>query len=197
MPRSLCNNCRYPQNVCICPWLCRIDCAAHITILQHHRESLHAKNTARLVQLAIPDADVRVVQANTDLTRAIGIQDDAPYAVFFPTRDSRPFEKNLSSFSANTYRHILFLDGSWKQASGMAQHLSGNPDLHFFHFDNPPPSRYQIRHTPQPCALSTIEAVALVLQKAFSVDTQPLSELLHGFQSLWRGPVSHRRKHRR
>lgn len=193
MPRSLCHQCRYPLNACVCPWLRRIDSPADIVILQHYRERDHAKNTTRLLQLAIPEVDVRVVEAGSDLTRSLPAPHDGHIAVLFPTAHSRPLEGNLSEFAANRYRKLVFLDGSWKQASGMAQSLSQNPLLDFFHFDNPPPSHYQIRHTRQPCALSTIEAVALVLETAFSIDSRPLIDLLDGFQQQWRGPASHRR----
>jgi DTW domain-containing protein YfiP len=165
-----------------------------IVILQHYRESDHAKNTVRLVQLALADVDVQVVQPGSNLVQAVNVQDDERCAVFFPTADSRPLEKNLSSFSANDYRKVVFLDGSWKQASGMAHRLSKNHHMHFFHFENPQPSRYQIRHTTQAFGLSTIEAVALVLEKAASVDTRPLTELLEGFQNHWRSPAWHRRE---
>lgn len=193
MPRTLCCKCRYPENVCVCPWLTRIDSTVDIVILQHYRESDHAKNTVRLVQLAIEDVDVRVVQPGSNLEQVLNVQNGERCAVFFPTADSRPLEKNLSSFSANDYRKVVFLDGSWKQASGMAHRLSKNRHIHFFHFENPQPSRYQIRHTTRTFGLSTIEAVALALEKAFSVDTRPLTELLEGFQNHWHGPASHRR----
>ncbi len=193
MPRTLCYKCGYPQAVCVCPWVSDIVSPVDIVILQHHRESDHAKNTARLVQLAIPDVDVQVVPARSNLEQAIDIQDGEYCAVFFPTATSRPLEENLSEFTAHNYQKTVFLDGSWKQASGMAQQLSQNPNLHFYHFEDPQPSRYQIRHTNQASALSTIEAIALVLEKVYSVNTQPLMDLLEGFQSHWGGPEAHRR----
>ena len=194
MPRLLCAKCSYPKTACVCPWVSEITSPVEIMILQHYRERGHAKNTTRLVRLAIPAVDVRVAKAHCNLQQAADLQDGEQCAVFFPIAGSRSLEQHLPAFSAKQYQRIVFLDGSWKQASGMAHSLAGNPGIHFYHFDHPQPSRYQIRHTRRTSALSTIEAIALALEKAYSVDSQPLMELLQGFQNHWRGPVCQRRR---
>jgi len=165
-----------------------------LTVLQHVRETTNAKNTVRLLRLAIEDVTLCPVGNDDDLSNAMAQFENKQCAVFFPNQSSKPIEQHTACFKSNHYHSLLFIDGNWKQAAGIAKKLSHYPNIDFYHFAAPPKSQYVIRHTSIQGALSTLEAVALALYKGYQIPVEPLLTLQNAFQNMWQGPVEHRRK---
>lgn len=194
--RAVCPACQYPQNTCVCQWVEVLKSPVRIVVLQHYREITHAKNTVKLAKLALPNLEVITVKNEQDIVRFAKSIDISECAIFYPHTDSVPMESHLSDFK-DSITTLVFLDGSWKQAGGMANCLAALPTklpaTQFFHYQQLPASQYRIRHTKQASALSTLEAISYTLNTAYNTDTSAMLALLKGFQSHWRGPEAHRR----
>ncbi|MFC3094159.1 tRNA-uridine aminocarboxypropyltransferase [Alteromonas sediminis] len=191
--RTYCQKCQYPQSVCVCQFVPVIASPIQIHVLQHKRERSNAKNTVRLVQLAIPDLFVHCIENDEDIVNAIEALPSGRLAVFYPCERSFTLEEKHEDITPALYAALVFIDGSWKQAGGIARKLPTDKRLDFFHFNSIPSSRYTIRHTNKEYALSTLEAVAVALDKLFDISQHPLLALLDEFQNHWQGPTSHRR----
>ena len=154
-------------------------------ILQHPKEVDHAKNSARLVKLAIPQARILVGESPADFQPHLSSGFDSPNqaAVFYPSPSSRPMEPNLTEFQRSDVKQLIFIDATWRKAFKMWQLNPWLQDLACWHFSAPPPSRYQIRKAKVEHSLSTLEAVAYALEQGFTLDPSGLFELFDAMQA--------------
>src|SRR6185369_6555791 len=58
--RPACSRCLRPQRTCICRWSTPIAHAIEVLILQHPLEAKHAKGSARLLHLSLPNSRLLV-----------------------------------------------------------------------------------------------------------------------------------------
>lgn len=163
-------------------------------VLQHYKEQGHAKNTVKLLKLAFPKLVTHIIKDDTDVVHVFKDIDLSATAVFFPNNISKPLEEHKNEFEKGKIKTLIFIDGSWKQASGIANRILEIQHTQFFHFHDAISTQYEIRHTKRDNALSTLEAVGFALEKGFNVSSEPLLNLLIHFQRLWQSPASHRRK---
>lgn len=189
--RQYCSVCQYPLATCVCSAVRPVESPVSISIVQHPNEVKHAKNTARLVALCIEKTHL-VVSDNAEhmasLRRRCRKQKTA---LLYPSMQSRSWENNKDA--SETLSHLIFLDGSWRQAYAIWQQHAWLQSLPGYHFSSAPPSSYAIRHTQDPAHLSTLEAVAYTLSSGFETDVQVLEQLQQSMQSHWQGPAAHRR----
>jgi DTW domain-containing protein YfiP len=190
--RLYCSSCNYPQTTCVCSHIDIISVPVNVVILQHVKERVHAKNTARLVSLCIPTAQI----ISTEDANAINMLHEqcnaTNSAVIYPSEESIAIENSLVT-PLEDVDTVIFIDGSWKQAFGIMQKHSWLQSLPAYHFSEAPNTHYAIRHTRVSNALSTLEAVAYTLSYAFNTDVAPLHKVQQAMQKHWRGPKSHRR----
>jgi DTW domain-containing protein YfiP len=190
--RPYCAKCKYPQATCVCSEIDIISVAVNVVILQHVKEREHAKNTARLVSLCIPTANI----ISSDDDEAVNALHEhcnkTNSAVIYPSDDSIAIENDFVT-PLKGIDTILFIDGSWKQAFGMMQKYHWLQALPAYHFSQAPNTNYSIRHTRIDKGLSTLEAVAYTLSCAFNTDVAPLHKAQQAMQQHWQGPQSHRR----
>lgn len=191
--RLYCQQCRYPESTCICSYINTVDTSLDIVVIQHEKEALHAKNTARLISLCIPTSRTVLtndVQAMSSLARECSF---AHTALIYPSDTSMSIERTartrLTQFST-----LLLIDGSWKQAYGIVKKNPWLETLPAFHFTSAPGSNYDIRHTKLAHALSTLEATAYAISCLEKTDVSALYEAQRALQQCWRGPRSHRRQ---
>ncbi len=151
--------------------------------MQHPSETSHAKNTARLVPLAIGSAEIVVGETADDFQglseRYRGKQN---VAVFYPAPASSEFAPRASSQTIET---LLFLDGTWRKALKL---WSLNPwlsTLPTYKISPEAPSNYGIRKTKQRHGLSTLEAVSHALQLNENINITPLLNLQQAMQAHW------------
>ncbi len=191
--RQYCSVCQYPIKTCVCNAVERVDAPVRLSIVQHPREAKHAKNTARLVALCIEHTEL-VLSNNDEQLKALELRcQSTPSAVLYPCSESNTWEHHSNSAPRNSLKHIVVLDGSWRQAFGMWQQHSWLRTLPAYHFTEAPGSNYQIRHTDDAAHLSTLEAVAYALKSGFGTNVAPLYQLQETMQKLWQGPAAHRR----
>lgn len=191
--RSYCEQCRYPQTTCICSHISEIQTSLNIIIVQHEKEALHAKNTARLVSLCVPNTRIVCANNSAEIQALSAMCSLERTALIYPSDVSEPIEEIPHSV-ANNISTLVLIDGSWKQAFGIVKKSAWLQKLHAFHFACAPDTNYLIRHTSLDKALSTLEATAYALHCIENVDVSALHKAQSALQRAWQGPVSHRRK---
>lgn len=132
-----------------------------VVVFAHRREVHKTTNTARLVPLALSNAEVRVVGRDED--RRAYEQHAAPHSsalVLYPTPDSRPLTRELALAGPVT---LLVPDGNWRQAFKIATKEQALARLPHVHLPDGPPSSYALRTHPEPRYLATFEAIARAL----------------------------------
>ena len=190
--RASCKHCHYPQKTCVCAAIIPMKCAVQVTILQDPSESQHAKNTARLIPLILPNCDIIVGNTPEDFaalcTRLHPEIAQGHCAVIYPSPSALCVE-NLATTNNTSSRppfsHLILLDGSWRKAKKI---WLSNPWLHtlpVLSFAQVPDGQYHIRHTQLTDSLSTLEALAHTLQIGFGVDTMPLHHIFSAMQAHW------------
>lgn len=114
--RPFCSVCRYPQKTCVCSAVTQICTPVQFLIIQHEKEAIHAKNTAKLVQLCLPDTPILSAGADEAETAvADALNNAGSPAVIYPSPESTSLEKTPQS---GTHDLFILLDGSWRQAYG-------------------------------------------------------------------------------
>ena len=184
--RAYCEHCQYPLNTCICDAVIRVNCDCHVSILQDPTETKHAKNTARLAQLLLPNAVVHVGQMPQDFTAVMDHMKRHPKTLLVYPSDSA-VSLTDKSVDWSAYRHILVLDGTWRKAKKM---WLSNPWLHSLYSCSIAPqqgSAYHIRKRPDEKSLSTLEAIAATLNVIDNVPLEPFTRILNAMQKHWQG----------
>ncbi|OFC71523.1 tRNA-uridine aminocarboxypropyltransferase [Alteromonas confluentis] len=191
--RFYCSDCGYPSKTCVCQAVETLHSDVHFLIIQHKKEAIHAKNTARLVCLTLPETRI-IVSGTERLNQQVTdyLQQYQSPAVIYPSEGSVAIE-SLEAKPVREHDLFILLDGSWKQAFGMWKTLQQLHTLPQYHFDSAPPSEYEIRHTKFDKSLSTLEAVAYTLTNTCESSAAPLHRLQQKFQSFWQSPQAHRR----
>jgi DTW domain-containing protein YfiP len=186
--RQICASCGYPQVTCLCAWINPITTPLNIIILQHPKETKHAKNTVRLLALGLKKITVLQGVVPEDWSELAQNVTNQPqnYCLFYPHAQSASFESMSSLEQKARYfpvnQSVIFIDASWRKALKI-WHL--NPWLqqcNSWHFANAPESQYHIRRTTQQSSLSTLESVAYVLEKTHSIKCMPLYTLFSKMQ---------------
>jgi DTW domain-containing protein YfiP len=155
---------------------------ARLVLLQHAREARNPLGTARMAHLSVPGSLLRVgIDFNADAElRALAASGSA--VVLYPSdgaRDARELSQRPDPLT------IFVVDGTWWQAHKIFQVNPWLRDLPAYRLAPERPSHYhQIRSEPEPHCLSTIEAVAALLDAVDGVAgshagmLQPLESLV-------------------
>lgn len=184
MPRPRCERCQRPLDHCLCPLIPALDSRTRVILLQHHSETSHALNTARLAALGLTNAELRVGEVFEDLPVLLATPGYRP-ALLFPGDQARV----LAPYHQVHDEPLLLIvpDGTWRKARKL---LYLNPLLEALPrvtLGAVAPSRYRLRKAPEAGALSTIEAVV----GALNALEQPASfdALLAPFEALIEGQI--------
>ncbi|QSX40711.1 tRNA-uridine aminocarboxypropyltransferase [Shewanella cyperi] len=169
MSREYCPKCGYPLAVCLCAAISPMGCDVDIWVLQHPDEASHAKNTARLLPLVLPQTRILCGESKTDF---VDVQAEltaraGPLYLVYPQDETS--EPDIAPCSAGAGQSggrplLLLIDATWRKALKM-YHL--NPWLHGLprlSFQPQIGSDYRIRKAGRSDSLSTLEAVAHGLQ---------------------------------
>ena len=183
MARDYCKKCQYPLATCVCDHLSLIDSPSKIILLQHPREVKHAKNTGRLVQLAMPTTEVLVGEEPQDFADLITRVNRSPnkFALVYPSPQSRSIE-SWSTTNKLTAEYLIFIDSTWRKAYKMFMQNPWLLTVQHWHFERPPESQYEIRKTAINHGRSTLEAVSYCLQTLHQTDTKGLFVLFEKMQ---------------
>lgn len=180
--RTYCDTCQYPEKTCICDVLAGIHCpsfAGDIHILQHPKEAQHSKNSVRMLKLLMPEITLWHGELPSDFTHLQQqiATSSARWACIFPSPQSQPIENSSTSMLET---RLIFIDATWRKARKMWYLNPWLQQLPCWHLPESSQQQYHIRKSPQEHHLSTLEAVALTLQKDW--DSEPLLLAFKQFQ---------------
>ena len=165
---------------CFCDRITLLPTRTQILLLQHPRERRMGIGTARLAHLALPGSQLRVaVDFAADPVVSAALAGGRPTYVLFPGPQARTVEELRAEQPVN----LVVLDGTWSQARKL---LSLNPQLAALPrvaFNPSQPSGYLIRRQPAAFCVSTIEALAEVLQ-VLEPEAGPWGRLLAPFKAM-------------
>ena len=193
MKRQYCQRCAYPTITCVCKAIDKVILPIRVVILQHEKESKHAKNTARLAKLASPEIEIVKLTnsiAHADLISSI---DRTTAIVLYPNNSSitlESYKKKIISLQLNAeHLHekvtLILIDASWRQAYGIWQQNTWLKDLTHCHFGKVPEQRYLIRKSKKTHQLSTIEALAQSVEILCGISGQAYISLFIYMQKYW------------
>jgi DTW domain-containing protein YfiP len=155
-----------------------------VLLLQHPSEVNHALNTARLAALGLNNAELVVGEVFDDLSALLN-QPGYQARLLFPADDAQP----LQAYTASEEPLLLVVpDGTWRKARKLL-HL--NPLLAALPrvtLAEGGVSRYRLRKSPGPGALSTVEAIVQALQTLEAPTT--FEPLLKPFEALIEGQIA-------
>jgi DTW domain-containing protein YfiP len=159
----------------------RVPTRTRVVILQHPRESTVPIGTARLAELALPNAErhVGVDFSSVPRVREILADDATPPILLYPGANARDLAREPPKGPVT----LVVVDGTWWQSRKL---LRKNPELAKlprYAFDPPEPSRYRIRREPEKHCVSTIEAIARALGY-LERETDGLDALLGPFDAM-------------
>jgi len=173
-PRAYCAECGRPTSVCVCGALERVATRTRVVILQHPRESIVPIGTARLAELALPNAELHVGIDFSESARVRELLSDerAPAILLYPGAGARDLANEPPAGPVT----LVVLDGTWWQSKKLLKSNPAIAKLPRYAFDPVEPSRYRIRREPERHCVSTIEAIAhaLVHLERGETDVTPL-----------------------
>jgi len=183
MTRLYCKQCAYPERTCLCRAVTKVSYRTRIVVLQHPSESRHAKNTARIISLVIPDTETVVGETAGDFRDVRNrFQSDPTAIVLYPAAISTPLKESVDRETINT---IIIIDGTWRKAKKI---WLSNPWLHTMRvcdINDANSSLYNIRSGSNPNGLASIEAAAFALSQLEEASTKPLLEAFMAMQKQW------------
>ena len=183
MSRAQCPRCLRPQTHCLCALIPQLDSRTRVLLLQHPSEVGHALNTARLADLGLLNAELRVGEVFEDLATLLnppGYQ----ARLLFPGEGAQLIDTAEPSDESLPWL-LVVPDGTWRKARKLL-HL--NPLLAQLPRVTLPEgavSRYRLRKAPGPGALSTLEAIVQALEileapTSFAPLLRPFEALIEG-----------------
>ncbi|MCE9852704.1 tRNA-uridine aminocarboxypropyltransferase [Shewanella chilikensis] len=177
MSRCYCEQCGYPETACVCAAVSAIYPSSQLLVLQHPSEVEHAKNSVRLLQLAVPDVRVIVGETEADFAelRAELARDNMPTFVLYPSENSQLLQTDDSSEAVR----LILLDGTWRKTLKMYRLNPWLQALPQRYLPLMAPTAYRIRKANRSDSLSTLEAAAVALsQLEPGLDVAPMHVLL-------------------
>ena len=192
--RLYCTACLRPQRACICHCVQRVSSEVEVLILQHPDEVVHAKGTARLLHLCLPNSRIVVGEVFDDSTLQGLLTEGGKQSVLLYPSDSY----DAPAGKATNHIRLVVLDATWQNSRRL---LRLNPALQALPrvaFQNPAPTRYSaIRIAHAPHQLSTIEATgAMLAQLERGLDAKPLLAAFDAFIVLQKSFLPEIRRYR-
>jgi DTW domain-containing protein YfiP len=152
-----CARCRYSVSVCLCdeiePWPAR----TRVHVVAHYIELHKTTNTSRLAVRALEGATIH--GRGHPEHRAPGPVPAGHRLVLYPSEHARL----LTHADARDDLVLVVPDGTWTQAGRIARRDAAAIGAEHVKLPDRGPSRYALRSTDRPGAVSTIEAIAHAL----------------------------------
>ncbi len=166
MKRQLCSRCERPLNVCYCHNITPINNTWPVWVLQHHTEKKHAIGTAKIAELSLDNVFIiSDKDAHNNKIFQAGISSLSPILVY-PGEGAKILDElKAEEVDLKPQRPLLFLDGSWRKTHKMFYDFPDLNKLTRVEINPETRSRYRIRKEPNDTAISTLEAIAYVLEK--------------------------------
>ncbi len=155
-----CARCALPLESCLCQFAAPLELRTRVVVVMHRREVHKTTNTARLVPLALANAQVCVMglaEDRVELEAAAARWRDA--RLLFPSDDALELDAAQAAIPIT----LVVPDGNWRQAHKLARREPLLAELPRVRLPPGPPSRYALRKHPDPRFLATFEALARAL----------------------------------
>lgn len=177
-PAATCSGCGKREALCICAQAEPVEIKTKVLILQHPQEPKEDLSTAPLIRLVLPNSVVRTGLSWPNLAAAAEIEPHAEkrWGVLFlgtvknsaellnPEREVSVLNPKGTATVTDKLEGIVALDGNWRQAKALWWRNPWLLKLNRIVLTPKQPSLYgKLRREPRKEALSTLEAVALVL----------------------------------
>ena len=183
MSRAQCSRCLRPQTHCLCALIPQLDSRTRVLLLQHPSEVSHALNTARLADLGLLNAELRVGEVFEDLATLLnppGYQ----ARLLFPGEDAQLIDTAEPSDESLPWL-LVVPDGTWRKARKLLHLDPLLAQLPRATLPEGAVSRYRLRKAPGPGALSTLEAIVQALEileapTSFAPLLRPFEALIEG-----------------
>jgi len=159
--RARCERCALHVADCMCAQVAPLALGTRVIVFAHRREVHKTTGTARLVALALANAEVRVVGLPEDRAHYgdLGAQPGRALVLF-------PSPQSVELTPAHAQRGPLTLivpDGNWRQARKIATKEPELAALEHVRLPSGPPPLCRLRAHADPAALATFEAIARAL----------------------------------
>jgi DTW domain-containing protein YfiP len=178
--RVVCDRCWRPPVVCYCRHVARLPTRTRVVLLQHPRERRVGVGTARMAHLCLPSSILRVgLDFAGDAAVGEALAPPRRACVLFPD----PRAMDVSELPRDRPLTLIVLDGTWSQARKLRRLNPALAALPHVAFNPCRPSGYKIRRQPRAYCLSTIEALAEVLE-ALEPEAGPFDRLLDPFRAV-------------
>jgi DTW domain-containing protein YfiP len=159
-PRPTCTRCFRPLAVCFCAHLQILPARTRVLLLQHPRERRMGIGTARMAHLSLPNSALRVgTDFSLDPVVSEALARPGAAHVLFPGAEA----VDVATLPRDPPITLIVLDGTWWQARKLLKLNPALAALPRVAFTPREPSRYLIRRQPADFCVSTIEALAQVL----------------------------------
>lgn len=159
-PREICQRCRRPKTVCFCDRLTQIESQTHVVFIQHPLEARVPISTCRMAHLSLPNSELHVTLNPEEVPALVDALNEPGTALLFPADDATDVEA-----LARRPKRLVVVDGTWDNAKKLFLRSPLLKALPRIGFVPPAPGNYRIRKEPAEHCLSTIEAIAQVLEK--------------------------------
>jgi DTW domain-containing protein YfiP len=178
--RPSCDRCARPLPVCFCAHLQVLSTRTRVMLLQHPRESRKAIGTARMAHLSLPNSVLRVgTDFSADPVVNAALAESSPTYVLFPGAQA----VDVATLPCDRAITLLMVDGTWWQARKLLKLNPAVAALPRVAFTPSRPSQYRIRRQPAEFCVSTIEALAEVLNVLEPSD-QSFTRILAPFHAM-------------
>lgn len=189
--RKSCPRCLRPSAACICHWICKVNNAPEVLLLQHPLEVNNAKGSARLLDLCLKDSCiVEGEQFDQQLLISL-LQAGGKQAVLLYPETTQNGAQDLQYEAPEFVAHdfalanirLVVIDATWRKSRKMLYLNPSLQQLPRLSLQDMPASHYRIRKAHALDQLSTLEAAcyALVQLEQDEDKYQPLLQAFDGF----------------
>jgi len=189
--RKSCPRCLRPSAACICHWICKVNNAPEVLLLQHPLEVNNAKGSARLLDLCLKDSCiVEGEQFDQQLLISL-LQAGGKQAVLLYPETTQNGAQDLQYEAPEFVAHdfalanirLVVIDATWRKSRKMLYLNPSLQQLPRLSLQDMPASHYRIRKAHALDQLSTLEAAcyALVQLEQDEEKYQPLLQAFDGF----------------
>jgi DTW domain-containing protein YfiP len=153
-----------------------------VLILQHPLEVDHAKNTARLLHLSLPNSQMLTGEVFDESSLQAAAQTDRYTVLLYPQTEHDPAPVADPAL-LHDLKHLclVVLDATWRKSRKMLHASPWLQQLPRLSLVDAPASHYAIRKAHKPGQLSTLEATCVVLAQ-LECDPEKYQPLLHAFK---------------
>ena len=165
-----CGTCGLFVGLCGCDALPRLETHVEVLVVLHRLERFKSSNTGKLAARMLARGEVEVAGLDSPPREVPGSY------VLFPHASAIPIDE------ARDLRRLVVPDGTWPQAGKIARRDPRCAGLPAVTLVGTRPSRYGLRRSERPDALSTFEAIAEAL-RVFEGDA--VADPMHAAFAVW------------